>query len=69
MNHLNAWEKEVLIQEIISKFCAKCFQTTNNDTTNNNTTTKIEWKNVHFIWKQFISSLSLPNMIYSNTLK
>ena len=30
---------------------------------------KIEWKNVHYIWKQFISNMSLPNMIYSNTLK
>ena len=59
--------KNVPHQEIISNFCTKCFQTTNNDSTNN--TTKIEWKNVHFIWKQFISSLALPNMIYSNTLK
>ena len=30
---------------------------------------KIEWKNVHFIWKQFLSSYNLPNVIYSNTLK
>jgi hypothetical protein len=59
--------KNVKKQEIISNFCTKCFQTTNIDTNNN--VTKIEWKNVHFIWKQFISSLSLPNMIYSNTLK
>jgi hypothetical protein len=57
--------KNIPQQEIISKFCTKYFQTTNN----NSNTTKIEWKNVHFIWKQFISSLSLPNMIYSNTLK
>jgi hypothetical protein len=54
--------------EIITKFCTKYFQTTSNDSINNNTN-KIEWKNVHFIWKQFISSLSLPNMIYSYTLK
>jgi hypothetical protein len=70
--------KNIPQQEIISNFCSKCFQTTNinninnisdNDTINSNNITKIEWKNVHFIWKQFISSLSLPNMIYSNTLK
>lgn len=30
---------------------------------------KIEWKNLHFIWKQFLSSNNLPNVIYSNTLK
>ena len=57
--------KNIPQQEIISNFCSKCFQITNTNTSND----KIEWKNVHFIWKQFISSLSLPNMIYSNTLK
>jgi len=71
--------KNVPQQEIISNFCSKCFQITNtntntntntdNDTNNNNSITKIEWKNVHFIWKKFISTISLPNMIYSNTLK
>ena len=67
--------KNIPQQEIISSFCTKCFQTTNTNTNTNtdndtnNNITKIEWKNVHFIWKQFISSLSLPNMIYSNTLK
>jgi hypothetical protein len=67
--------KNIPQQEIISSFCSKCFQTTNTDenntTSENNdiTNNKIEWKNVHFIWKQFISTLSLPNMIYSNTLK
>jgi len=65
--------KNIPQQEIISSFCSKCFQTINNDNDNidavNSNITKIEWKNVHFIWKQFISSLSLPNMIYSNTLK
>jgi len=59
--------KNIPQQEIISNFCSKCFQPI--DTNNSNNNTKIEWKNVHFIWKQFISSLSLPNMIYSNTLK
>lgn len=59
--------KNIPQQEIISNFCSKCFQITNNNSTTSND--KIEWKNVHFIWKQFISSLSLPNMIYSNTLK
>jgi predicted small secreted protein len=29
----------------------------------------IQWKNLHFIWKQFLSMNHLPNMIYSNTLK
>jgi hypothetical protein len=29
----------------------------------------ISWKNMHFIWKLFISKNSLPNMFYSNSLK
>jgi hypothetical protein len=58
--------KNISQQEIIAKFCNKCFQTTN---VNKNEDDKIEWKNIHFIWKQFISSISLPNIIYSNTLK
>ena len=65
--------KNIPQQEIISSFCSKCFQITNinvdSNVNSNINSNKIEWKNVHFIWKQFISSLSLPNMIYSNTLK
>jgi len=33
------------------------------------TNSVIHWKNLHFIWKQFLSANSLPNMIYSNSLK
>ena len=29
----------------------------------------INWKNMHYIWKLYISKFSLPSMIYSNTLK
>ena len=61
--------KNIPQQEIISNFCAKCFQTINIENLDNTNINRIEWKNVHFIWKQFISTLSLPNMIYSNTLK
>jgi len=30
---------------------------------------RIEWKNLHFVWKQFLSSNNLPNVIFSNNLK
>jgi hypothetical protein len=30
---------------------------------------KIDWKNLHFVWKQFLSNYNLPNVIYSNSLK
>jgi len=54
--------KNITQEEIVDVFCSKCINTTS-------TSANIEWKNLHFVWKQFISGLSLPNMIYSNTLK
>jgi hypothetical protein len=50
-------------QTIIENFC----ETYLNKVDDTNAT--IHWKNLHFIWKQFLSSNNLPNMIYSNTLK
>ena len=50
-------------QEIVEKFCSKYIKI---DDVNE---CKIEWKNLHFIWKQFLFNYNLPNMIYSNTLK
>ena len=63
--------------DIVSSFCNNyftCIGPTEKDKekdkeNNENKQCKIEWKNVHYIWKQFISNMSLPNMIYSNTLK
>jgi hypothetical protein len=55
--------KNSTTETIVNKFM--------NDRLQHSTTmnTKIEWKNIHFIWKQFCSDMFLPNMIYSNTLK
>jgi hypothetical protein len=50
-------------QKIIETFC----ETYLNKVDDSNVT--IQWKNLHFIWKQFLSSNNLPNMIYSNSLK
>jgi hypothetical protein len=50
-------------QKIIETFC----ETYLNKVDDTNAT--IHWKNLHFIWKQFLSSNNLPNMIYSNSLK
>ena len=46
---------------MVSEFCEKYILQDNN--------CKIEWKKIHFIWKQFLSSNNLPNVIYSYTLK
>ena len=50
-------------QKIIESFCEKFL----NKVDDNNS--MIHWKNLHFIWKQFLSNNHLPNMIYSNSLK
>ena len=49
--------------KIIETFCESYL----NKVDDNNSV--IHWKNLHFIWKQFLSANSLPNMIYSNSLK
>lgn len=47
---------------IVNEFCSKYIINTESNC-------KLEWKNLHFVWKQFLSNLNLPNIIYSNTLK
>ena len=59
--------KNVSPEAIIEQFSVKYITTNINN--ENNTDIKIEWKNLHFVWKLFLSDSSLPNMIYSNTLK
>jgi len=49
---------------IVEEFCNKYI---NQDM--DTTSYKMEWKNIHFLWKQFLSSCNLPNVIYSNSLK
>jgi hypothetical protein len=50
-------------QLIVDNFCSHCIQLSQNNNL------KIEWKKVHFIWKHYLSSMLLPNIIYSNSLK
>jgi len=47
---------------IVDEFCNKYIITSVSEC-------KMEWKNIHFVWKQFLSNSNLPNVIYSNTLK
>lgn len=47
---------------LINKFMDECIEKTNEDS-------KIRWKTLHFIWKQFLSNNDLPNVIISDTLK
>jgi len=47
---------------ILDEFCNKYIISTISEC-------KMEWKNIHFVWKHFLSNSNLPNVIYSNTLK
>lgn len=49
--------------KIIECFCEKFLRKVDDNKST------IHWKNLHFIWKQFLSTNHLPNMIYSNSLK
>lgn len=48
--------------ELIKTFMSEYLETTSIDF-------RIEWRNLHFIWKQFLCSNRLPNVVYSNSLK
>ena len=54
--------KNTCPNNIVVEFCNKYIIDSNSEC-------KMEWKNLHFVWKQFLSSCNLPNVIYSNTLK
>ena len=52
-------------QEIINHFCEYSIE----QSTTSSSNLSINWKNMHYIWKQFISNYSYPSMIYSSSLK
>jgi len=55
--------------EIFNKYCSYSFEEVVGETEIINKKYSITWKNMHFIWKLFISKHSLPSMIYTNNLK
>jgi len=62
-------------QEIIlNQFCIHSIQLVNNSNSNSNSSeeykySNITWKNMHLIWKLYISNFSFPSILYSNNLK
>jgi hypothetical protein len=54
--------KHTTQNDLIDKFIDGFIQKTSDDFS-------IEWKNLHFIWKQFLSNNNLPNVVFSNNLK
>lgn len=51
------------IDKIVNDFINQCIEKTNSEEYN------LSWNNMHYIWKLYISSINVPNMIYSNNLK
>lgn len=54
--------KNITQNDIVNKFINECVDKTSDEY-------KIEWKNLHFVWKQFLSNSGMPNVIFSTTLK
>jgi hypothetical protein len=63
---------------IIDTFCEQCIEQLPNvkmdNSLNANANVKkmnysITWKNMHFIWKKFLSNMGMPNIIFYNTIK
>jgi hypothetical protein len=57
---------------IIKQFCDNYIELLHHskeDEPKNKSKTNITWKNMHYIWKLYISHYSLPNIIYSYSLK
>jgi hypothetical protein len=49
------------IEKIVDDFVSQCIEVVN-------TGSNITWKNMHYIWKLYLSNINVPNMIYSNNL-
>ena len=59
--------------KIVDSFIKQCIsikQGSGSEINNyNNNYNTLSWKNMHYIWKQYLSSINVPNMIYTNNLK
>ena len=53
------------IDKIATDFIKQCLDVSTSTTTVNS----LSWKNMHYIWKQYLSSVNIPNMLYTNGLK
>jgi hypothetical protein len=56
-------------EQIIDNFINQCFIMSLNNNDINDNTFVISWKKMHYIWKIYLSTIYIPNMIYSNNLK
>jgi hypothetical protein len=55
------------IDKIATDFIKNCLDVYSG--TNLNEKYSLSWKNMHYIWKQYLSTINIPNMLYTNGLK
>ena len=55
--------------KIVDEFVSQCIEPVVTNPNNSNNIYNLSWKNMHYIWKQYLSSINVPNMIYSSNLK
>jgi hypothetical protein len=51
--------------KIVDEFVSQCIESVSI----NENVYNLSWKNIHYIWKLYLSNVNLPNMFYSNNLK
>jgi len=56
-------------ENIINSFCNKYIQMPAIEQDASAPVYSIQWKNMHYIWKQYLSVSALPNIVFSNTFK
>ena len=58
------------VNTIIDNFLVQCIEpVTTNELLDSVSKYNLTWKNMHYIWKQYLSSINVPNMLYANNLK
>ena len=50
------------LDKIIDDFVSQCIEKVTIES-------QITWKNMHYIWKLYLTSINIPNMVYSNQLQ
>ena len=53
------------LEQIVDDFISQCIENVNIETC----IACISWKNMHYVWKLYLSSINLPNMVYLTQLQ
>jgi len=67
--HYAFYLKDATKEGIVNKFCENMIINVDEQSTGHSNGAMISWKDIHYLWKTYISNTHLPNMLYSTTLK